>query len=295
MFQTVTISQIASVPAALAAANSQVIFGVGDVRAQPCEETSCAFDCTPSSSIGSRSVVDARRFADSPSLVYSLSPSSNDGPASSDGADAPPPSGSSDDNGDGSDRPAPEISAYDVFYALFSVTMRHEVRFGEALAVYLIHTKGWIEEVSDAKRRVMNETAHSIEGLERELEDVKRTLRKKETVRHKFKIQAESLLQDVTSIFSRRVSSGTVRKKPLKKLSEDIEDLRKDKEELKGGISRAKIAKEWLDRIGWSEYGFVSLTDAGLEVLGKLKAFKDDEKMMRMSVDEYLSEVVDSH
>jgi hypothetical protein len=294
MHQALTSSHIAAATAALVAVNSQVIFGTGDFRTQLCEETSFAFDCTPSHCFPiDQGNIGVNRFAEGASRVYSLSPLSDDDNTSAAGAGAPPPGGADSGSGGGSGKPVPKITAYDVFHALFSIPLRHEVRLGEAMAVYLIHGKRWIEEISKAKREVMRDTSNGLEDLERELEMAKHALSKKESAQHKLKVQVESLLHGVTSIFSRFVSSGPRKRAPLRKLREDIETLRKERGELEEGIARAKIAGEWLDRIGWSEYGFVFLTDAGLEALEKLKTFKDDERMGYMTADEYISKVVD--
>lgn len=294
MHLALTSSHIAAATAALAAVNSQIIFGMGDFRTQLCEETSFAFDCTPSRCFEiDQSNIGVSRFADSAFRAYSLSPLSDDDNTSAAGAGAPPPGGAGSGSGGGSGRPVPEITAYDVFHALFSIPLRHEVRLGEALAVYLLHEKRWIEEVSKAKRGAVRDTSNGLEDLERELEMVKHALSKKESAQHKLRVQVESLLHGVTSIFSRFVSSGPRKRAPLRKLREDIETLKKEKLELENGIAHARIAGEWLDRIGWSEYGFVFLTDAGLEALEKLKTFKDDERMGYMTADEYISKVVD--
>ena len=294
MHQALTSSHIAAATAALAAVNSQVIFGMGDFCTQPCDETSFAFDHTPSRCFEiDQGNIGVSRFADSASRAYSLSPLSDDDNTSAPGSGAPPPGGAGSGSGDGSGKPVPKVNAYDVFHALFSIPLRHEVRLGEAMAVYLLHEKRWMEEVSKAKRGVMRDTSNGLEDLERELEMAKHALSKKESAQHKLKVQVESLLHGVTSIFSRVVSSVPRKKTPSGKLRKDIETLREEKSELEEGIARAKIAGEWLDRIGWSEYGFVFLTDAGLEALEKLKTFKDDERMGYMTADEYISKVVD--
>jgi len=236
--------------------------------------------------------VDARRFVEHPSMYMSPSSVSGDGPASAGGAEAPPPGDAG--SGDGSDRPAPGISAYDVYYALLSITMRHEVRFGEALVVYLLHEKGWIEEVSDERWKIMNDIADGRKGLERELELVKKVLKKKGSARHRLKVHVEFLLKDAASMFSRGDPWGSVGRKPLKKSRMDVGELRKKEKELEEGIVQAKIMREWLNsRVGWSEYSYVFLTDAGLEVLERLKVCVDDQRMARMTVDEYLSKTVE--
>jgi hypothetical protein len=286
MHQALTSSHIAAATAALAAANSQVIFGTSGLRTQPCEETPFAFDCTPSHCFEiDQGSIGVSRFADSASRAYSFSPVSDDDNTSAAGAGAPPPGGAGSD--DSSNKPVPKITAYDVFYALFSIQMRHEVRFGEALVVYLVHEKGWIEEVSKAKREAMKNTANGLEKLERKLELVKENLAKKESAQYKLKTVVESITQGVTSMFSRGGLSG------IRKLWADIEALRGMRDDFEKGIVRAGIAREWLDRVGWSEYGYFFLTDAGLEALEKLKTFKDDKSMASMSVDEYLSNVVE--
>lgn len=297
MHQVTTSSQIAAASAAWTVAGAQTFFGVSGANEPSCEGISFSFDHTPSHCFEiDRGDIGVERFADSASRVYSYSLLSNDDATSASGAggaDAPPPAGGGSDSGDGSGKPVPKITTYDVFHALLSIPLRHEVRFGEALVVFLLHEKAWVEEVSKAKREAMKKTAHGLEDLERELKIVKEKLIEKESAQRRIKIRIESLLHDVTSVFLRRRSPGTREKTPLGKLRGEIDNLRKDKEELEDGISRAKIAREWIDRIGWSEYGYVFLTDAGLEALNKLKPFKDDERMGYMAVDEYLSNVVE--
>ncbi len=247
---------------------------------------------TPSHAFEGDMRTNARRFVEHASMYMSPSSLSGDGPASAGGAEAPPPDGAG--SGDGPDRPAPGITAYDVFYALLSITMRHEVRFGEELVVYLLHEKGWVEEVSDEKWKIMNDIADGREDLERELELVKRAIRKKGSAQHRLKVRVEFLLEDVTSMFSRGDPWGSVGRKQLRKSMTDVGDLRKKEKELEDGIAQAKVMREWLGhRVGLSEYGYVFLTDAGLKVLERLKASIDDQKMALMTVDEYLSEAVE--
>jgi hypothetical protein len=295
MHQALTSSQIAAATAAWTAAGAQALFGMSGASEPSCDEISFAFDRTPSHCFPiDQGGIGVTRFADSASRVYSLSPLSDDDHTSAGGAggaDAPPPAGSG--GGDGSDKPVPKITAYDVFHALLSIPLRHEVRFGEELVVYLLHEKRWIEEIDNSKREVMKDTANGLEKLKRKLELVRNNLAKKESTQHKLKTLVESIVQGVTSMFSRGGSLGIREKTSLRKLKEDIEALRVMRDDFEEGIARAKIARAWLDRIGRSEYGYVFLNDAGLEVLGRLKPFKDDQRMEYMSTDEFLSKIVE--
>lgn len=320
MHPALTSSQIATASAALAAANSHIIFGTSDFSAQPREETTFAFDCTPSHLLDSSAVVDARRFAYSSSLIYSLSPISDDNPTSAGGASAPPPGGSGD--GDDSNCPKGEVGADIVYHALVRIAdpKNSNVSLREKGLRQSLLYHGIINWMSDEEWDGMRKKAKRFEGMEATLEKVEKTIEDREAELALLEKSINSRLNRALSFLCKKIVSLTsvikkvgflsslskeigsisspfesfvcrqeAKREQREDIGDELKELRSNKRAFEAQVKRKRILEDLLGRTVLSDYRrrCCILTDKGLKVLKKMKEM-DQAKLKGMNLEYFM-------
>jgi hypothetical protein len=304
MHQALTSSQIAAASAALAAVNSQVIFGTSDFCTQPCDETSFAFDSTPSHCFPiDHGNIGVNRFAGSASRALSLSPLSDDDPTSAGGADAPPPSGSG--GGDGSGDPKDGIGADIAYYALVRIgdPTNLNVDLDKGLAQSLVY-HGIMEWMSNEQWDAMRTKAKRLEGMEETLGRVEKAIadRKHEQAELEKSINfifnrillsifekigfLSSFIEKIgfispfvnkigspSSFFKKFIEKRDAKRRQYKDIGEELKELKVDKRKFEAKLRQKKILDECLScsaHTGNLDCCYI-LTAKGLRVLKRME------------------------